>query len=132
MKKKKKKYKDAKDTKNHGQVRRFWIRAFHFISSAFLFQLKCCLTFSQIELQMLIRCCLIHINIIIMRHSFIFITLLCLDLGLSMSYLCDQFFIFIFILMMINQVILWIHTHTHTSSFAYFRICPIIFGWSCK
>ena len=31
-------------------------------------QPQCCLTFSWIEFQMLLRCCLIHINVIILRH----------------------------------------------------------------
>ena len=52
------------------------------------------LNFSWTELQILLRCCLIHISI--------------LDLGLSMSYLCDMFFIFIFFFIMINRIISWI------------------------
>ena len=34
----------------------------------FATQAQCCLTFSWIKLQMLLRCCLIHIPIIVMRH----------------------------------------------------------------
>ena len=54
---------------------------------------------------MLLRCCLIHISIIILRH-FLYLLYLCpcLDLGLFMSYLCDLFFIFIFIFIMINRM----------------------------
>ena len=66
-----------------------------FISNVFFFN---SLTFSWIELQMLLRRCLIHINIIIPRH-FLYLLYLCphLDVGLFMSYLCDPFFtIFIF------------------------------------
>ena len=97
-----------------------------FISNAFFStQPQCCLTFSWIELQMLFRCCLIHISIIILRH-FLYLPYLCpcLDLYLFMSYLCNLFFIFIFIFSMINHVILWIQTQLFFSLF--FRICPII------
>ena len=42
--------------------------------------------------QMLLRCCLIYISIIILRH-FLYLLYLCpcLELGLFMSYLCDLF-----------------------------------------
>ena len=54
---------------------------------------------------MLLRCYLIHIIIIILRHVLYLLYLCpCLDLGLFMSYLCDLFFIFIFILIMINRM----------------------------
>ena len=60
-----------------------------FISNAF-FQPQCCLTFSWIELQMLLRCCLIRISIIVLRHFWYSLYLCpCLDQGLFMSYLCD-------------------------------------------
>ena len=53
-----------------------------------------CLTFSWIELQILVRCCLIHVSIVIMRH-FLYLLYLSpyLDLGLLLSYLYDLFFI---------------------------------------
>ena len=53
-------------------------------------QPQCCLTFSWTELQMLLRCCLIHLIIIIWRY-FLYLLYLCsfLDLGLYMSYLCS-------------------------------------------
>ena len=55
-------------------------------------QPQCCLTFSWIELQVLLRCCLIHRSIIILRDFLYFIYLFsCLDLGLSISYLCHLF-----------------------------------------
>ena len=46
-------------------------------------QPQCCSTFLWIELQMLLRCCLIHISIIILRH-FLYLLYLCpwLDIGL--------------------------------------------------
>ena len=47
-----------------------------------------CLTFSRIELQMLLRCCLIHISMTILRHFFYLLFLCpCQDLGLFMLYL---------------------------------------------
>ena len=72
-------------------------------------QPQCCLTFSWIELRMLLRCCLIQTSIVIMRH---FLYLLywcpCLDLGLFIFYLCDLFFMFTIIIIMINRRISWI------------------------
>ena len=61
----------------------------------FLTQPQCCLTFSWIELQVLLRCCLIYITIIILRHI-LYLVYLCPCLGLNqfMSYLCDSFFFF--------------------------------------
>ena len=75
-------------------------------------QSQCFLTFPWIELQMLLRCCLICIH------------LLYLGLGLFMSYLSDLFFIFIFMFIMINRIILWIQTHLFPC------LCPIAFGLS--
>ena len=79
------------------------------ISNAyFSTQPQYCLIFSWIELQMLLRCCLIHMSIIILRH-FLYLPYLypCLNLSLFMMYLCDLFFIFI----MVNHIIFWIQTH---------------------
>ena len=68
-------------------------------------QLQCCLTFSWVELQMLLRCCLIHKSIITLKH-FLYLLYLrpCLDLGLFLLYLCDLIFIFILIFVMINRM----------------------------
>ena len=87
-----------------------------------------CLTFSWIELQMLLRCCLVHVSIIILRH-FLYLQYLCSwqDLCLFMLYPYDLFFISIFIFIMINCIILWIQTHLFF--YLFFKICPIIFGW---
>ena len=54
---------------------------------------------------MLLRCCLIHISIIIVRH-FLYLLYMCsyLDLGLFMLYLCELCFIFILIFLMINRM----------------------------
>ena len=56
---------------------------------------------------MLLRCCLIHIIIIILRHVSYLIYLcpgLGLGLGLLMSYLCDLLLIFCLIFIFINHV----------------------------
>ena len=80
-----------------------------FISYAFFStQPQCCLTFSWIELQMLLRCCLVHIAIMILKHMLYLVYLYpCLGLGHFMSYLCDLFFIFSLVFIVIN----------HTTSF---------------
>ena len=69
-----------------------------------------------------------HINIIRVRH-FLYLLYLCpwLDLGRSMSYLRDLFFIYIFIFVMINRIISRIQTHLFF--YLFFRMCCIIFGW---
>ena len=73
---------------------------------AFFFQPHCCLTFSWIELQLLLRCCLIHISTIMLRYFFYLVhSWLRLGLGLFRSYPRDLFLIFIFIFIIINHVI---------------------------
>ena len=91
----------------------------------FATQPQCCLTFSWIGLQMLLRCCLIHISVIILRH-FLYLLYLCpcLDLGLFLSYICDLFFIFIFIFIMINCIS---QEYRDTYSFDYFLRCVLSF-----
>ena len=60
----------------------------HFFST----QTQCCLTFSWVELQMLLRCCLIDISANILRHILYLVFLCpCIGLSLFMSYLCDLF-----------------------------------------
>ena len=84
------------------------IRAF-FYKQRFFFLTRplCCLTFSWIELQLLLRCCLIHISTIILRH---FLKLgPCLGLYLFASYLWDLFLIFIFIFIIINHNTISLH-----------------------
>ena len=54
---------------------------------------------------MLLRCCLILIAIIILRHILYLVCLfLCLGLGLFMSYLCDLFFNVSLIFIVINHI----------------------------
>ena len=53
---------------------------------------------------MLLRCCLIHISIIILRNFLCLVNLNpCLGLGLFMAHLCDLYFIFFFIFFKINH-----------------------------
>ena len=81
-----------------------------------------CLFFSWIELQILLRCCLIHISIIIVRHfSHVLYLCSCLDLGLFISYLC---FIFTFVFIMINRIISLIQKNW--SFCLFFTRCTII------
>ena len=97
---------------------------FLFKQRIFSTQPQRCLNFSWIELQMLLRCWLIHTSIIILRHFLYLLYLcLCLNLGLFLSYLCV--FIFIFIFIIINRIISWIQTRLFFCLFS--KICPIIF-----
>ena len=82
----------------------FLLHAFFYKQRFFSTQPQCCLTSSWIELQMLLRCCLIHITIIIPRKILYLVSLcLCLGQGLFMSYLCHLFFIFSLIFIVINR-----------------------------
>ena len=81
-------------------------------------QPQCCLTFSWIELQMLLRSCLTHITIIIPRHILYLIYLCpCLDLDLFKSYLCNLFFNFRLIFIVVNHVISLKQTHLLFANF---------------
>ena len=68
---------------------------------------------------MFLRCCLIHISIIIMIRHFLYLLFLflCLGLDLFMSCLCDLFIIFIFIFILINRIF---HECRHACPFAFF------------
>ena len=75
---------------------------------------------------MLFRFCLIHITIIILRHTLYLVYLcLCLGLGLFMSYLCDLFSIFSLIFIVIYHEVSLKQTQLFFCSF--FRISFIIF-----
>ena len=91
------------------QIHFYWYLSLHvfFISNAFFStQPQCFLTFSWIELRMLLRCCLINENISILRHFWYSLYLCpCLEQGLFMLHLCDPCdFICIFIFIMINHM----------------------------
>ena len=96
-------------TNNAGH--RYLATRFFYKQRFFSTQPQYCLAFSWTELQMLLRCCLIHISIIILRR-FIYLLYLCpcLHLGLFMPYLRESIFIFVFILIMINCIISWMQT----------------------
>ena len=80
----------------------------HFFST----QLQCLLAFSWIELQTLLRCCLIHSSIIILRNIlYLVYSCPCLGLGLFMSYLGDPFFFFSLIFIVINRITSLKQTH---------------------
>ena len=80
------------------------IHAFFYKQHVFSTHPQCCLTVSWIDLQMLLRCCLIHISIIIQGYI-LYLVYLCpfLCLGLFMLYLCDLFFYFSLIFIVINR-----------------------------
>ena len=60
-------------------------------------QPQCCLTFSWIEVQMLLKYCLIYITIIILKYIWYLVYLYpCQILNLFMSYLYHLFFVFNF------------------------------------
>ena len=76
-----------------------------FIRNAFFNSASVLLNFPWIDLQMLLRCCLIHLSIIILwQFLYLLYLYISLDLRLFMSYLCALFFIFIFIFIMINRM----------------------------
>ena len=66
-----------------------------FTSNNFFNLASVLLKFSWTGLEVLLRCCLIPVTIIIMRHTLYLVYLCpCLGLGLFTSYLCDLCFIF--------------------------------------
>ena len=77
-----------------------------------------CLIFPRIQLQMLLRCCLLHITIIILIHI-LYLVYICtyLRLVLFILYLCDPFLIFSLIFILINHIISLKQTNLF---FAYF------------
>ena len=88
-------------------------------------QRQCCLTFSWIEPQMLLRCCLIHKSIDILSHLlYLLYQCPCLDLVLFILYLCDQFFSFIF--SMVNCITPWRQAYMF---FCLFLEYVLFFGW---
>ena len=89
---------------------------------------RCCLTFSWIELQMLVRCYLMHITTIILWPILYLVYLCpCLGLGLFMSYIFGLFFIFSLIFFLFNHIITDIITDTLV--FAHFFEISIIYEW---
>ena len=107
-----------------------WIKYTLFYKQRFFStQPQCCLRFSEIELQMLLRWCLIHIAIITLRQILYIVCLCpCLGLGLVMSYLCDLFFISCDLIFIVIYHITSLK-QTYLFFLYIFRISPIIFGW---
>ena len=72
---------------------------------AFFYKQRFFSTFLRIELQILLKCCLIHLTIIILRHI-LYLAYLCLWLGLYlfMSYLYDLLYIFSLIFFVITHL----------------------------
>ena len=106
-----------------------WYMLF-FRSNAFFFQRSLCpLTFSWILLQVLLRCCLVHTAITILKHIlYLVYSYLCLGLGLS--YLCNLFFIFSLVFIVINHITSFKQTYLFFALFfTFFRMSLIIFGW---
>ena len=89
-----------------------------------LTQPQCCLTFWWTELQMLLRCYLIHMSIIILILCFVY---LCPCLGLIMSHLRDVFFLFSLILIVINHITSFKQMYLFFVHF--FRTSPINYFW---
>ena len=86
----------------------FWYTLFLNKQRFFSPQFQCCFTFSRIELQMLLRCCLIHITIIILRHI---LYLVYLRLCPFLLCLCDLFFISSLNFIAINHITSLKQTH---------------------
>ena len=86
-------------------------------------QLWCCLTFPWIQLQMLLKCCMLHITIITLRRIS-YLVYLCSWLGvvLLVLYLCDPFFIFSLICIIINHTILLKQEHLFFAHFLEYLI----------
>ena len=96
-------------TNNAGH--RYLATRFFYKQRFFSTQPQYCLAFSWTELQMLLRCCLIHISIMILwRFIHLLYFCLCLHLSIFMPYWRESTFIFVFIFIMINCIILWILT----------------------
>ena len=70
------------------------------------------LTFSWIELQILLSCCLIRISIVILRQIFYLVNWCpCLGLGPYISSICDLFFIFSLKFIVINHITSFTQTY---------------------
>ena len=104
----------------------------HFLCSGFFSaQLQRCLTSSWTELKMLLRCCLIHIMIIVLWHILYLVYLFpCLSLGLFMSYLFKLFPIFSLIFNTTNPIISSIHTHFFLHIFLEYLLLFWMITWT--
>ena len=78
-------------------------KAFSKSNTFFSVQPPWCLTSSWVELQILVRSCLIHINVILKHFLYLVCFCACRSVVLFMSYPCYLFFIFLFII--INHIV---------------------------
>ena len=110
---------------------KYQVRAFFYNQRYFSTQPQCCLTFSWIELQMLLRCCLIHITIIILRHILYSVYLCpCLGVGLFILFFCALLFIFSLFFISVTHITSLKETHL---SFVYFlKFCVFFIFWMIK
>ena len=84
-----------------------WLTRLFYKQGFFLTQSQCCLTFSWVEFQMLLRCCLIHNHHRTLTRFMISLLCPCLGLRLFMSYICDViYFSFSASFSIINYIIL--------------------------
>ena len=71
----------------------------------FTTQLRCFLTFTWMELQILLRCCLIHIIISVLRNIlYLVYSCPCLGLVQFVLYFCDLYFFFILMFIIMNYI----------------------------
>ena len=105
------------------------ITRFFYNQSFFSTQTQWSLTFSWICLQILFRCCLIHIAITILRHyTFcIFSIFVSMSKPRSMLYLYDLFFIFNLFFIVIDHLTSFKQTHCSLVFCTFFRISHLIF-----
>ena len=82
-----------------------YIARFFYKQRVFSLQSQCCSTFSWIELKILLRFCLIHVTITMLRHI-LYLVYLCPCLGLSLFnfYPNDLFFILSLIFIVIYHI----------------------------
>ena len=82
-----------------------YIARFFYKQRVFSLQSQCCSTFSWIELKILLRFCLIHVTITMLRHI-LYLVYLCPCVGLSLFnfYPNDLFFILSLIFIAINHI----------------------------
>ena len=86
------------------------IECFFYKQRIFSTQPQCCLTFPWIQLQMWLRCCLLHISIIkLIQILYLVYFCRCYDVTLFMLYLGDPFLIFSPIFIITNRPISLTH-----------------------
>ena len=101
--------------------------------SFFSTQPQCSLTFSWIQFQMMLMCCLLHVTIIILRQILHLVySSPCLYLFLLASNLCDQFLIISFIFIVLNNKSSHKKTHLFYAHFLEYIILVWMMTWIKK